>query len=90
MVRARSSKDPQDEKKGNNDGTANGRAGKVHADREKKCPRSMVSSDEPTVVKSALATRLATLTFGKRVPESEGLVPGACDDRLAVRAHREI
>ena len=49
-----------------------------------------VSSDEPTVVKSAFSTPIATLALGKRVPEAEGLVPGACDDRLAIRAHREI
>jgi hypothetical protein len=51
---------------------------------------SRVSSDEPTVVKSAFATRIATLALGKRVPEAEGLVPGARDDRLAIGAHREI
>ncbi len=56
---------------------------KVHATRN-------VSSDEPPVVKSALATCLAPLAFGKRIPETEGLVPGARDNCLAIRAHREV
>ena len=82
-VRARS-KDPQDEK-WNKDQQAMAGA---------KDPPSghnvTVSSDKSTVVKSALATRLATLALGKCVPEAERLVPGACDNRLAIRAHREV
>jgi hypothetical protein len=56
---------------------------KAHATRN-------VSSDEPPVVKSALATCLAPLAFGKRIPETECLVPGARDNCLAIRAHREV
>lgn len=52
--------------------------------------RRKSSSDEPPVIEPALATRLATLTLREGVPEAEGLVPGAGDDRLAIGAHREI
>jgi hypothetical protein len=77
------SKDPQDEKWNKDGQPMPGR--KVHARHN-----VMVSSDEPTVVKPAFATRLATIALRKRVPEAEGLVPGACDDCLAIRTHREI
>jgi hypothetical protein len=49
-----------------------------------------MSPNEPPVVEPALSTRLTPLTLWERVPEPEGLVPGTCDNRLAIRAHRKV
>jgi len=49
-----------------------------------------MSSDKPPVVKPALATRLATLALGERVPEAEGLVPCARDNCPTIGTHREV
>jgi hypothetical protein len=51
---------------------------------------SIVSSDEPPVVKPALAARLATLAFLERVPETEGLVSSARDNCFSIRTHRKV
>jgi len=51
---------------------------------------SIVSSDEPPVVKPALATPLASLTFLECVPETEGLVSSARDNCFPIRTHRKV
>jgi hypothetical protein len=53
-------------------------------------PGATKSPDEPPVIEPALPTRLTPLALWECVPEAEGLVPGTCDNRLAIRAHRKV
>jgi hypothetical protein len=46
--------------------------------------------DEARVIEAAFPARFSTLPFRKCVPEAEGFVSRARDDRLAVRTHREV
>jgi hypothetical protein len=57
---------------------------------KRKVSQSIVSSDEPPVVKPTLATRLATLALWECVPETEGLVPCARDNCFPIGTHREV
>jgi hypothetical protein len=58
--------------------------------RGRKHRRNRGLPDEAPVIEAAFPARFSAFPFRKCVPEAERLVSRARDDRLAIRAHREV